>query len=46
MIAFVIGERLSDAECDEVIKDCMDPEDDDGFIPYARKYRSILGRVP
>lgn len=45
MIAFVIGERLSDVECDEVIKDCMDQEDDDGFIPYARKYWSILGRV-
>ena len=21
------------------MKDCMDPEDDDGNIPYARKYR-------
>lgn len=40
----VTGERLSDAECDEVIKDCMDPEDDDGFIPYARKYRSVFTR--
>lgn len=33
-----LGERLSDSECDEVLKDCMDPEDDDGQIPYARKY--------
>jgi len=39
------GERLTDAECEEVLKDCMDPEDDDGFIPYARKYRFVLGRV-
>ncbi|KYN37901.1 Myosin light chain alkali [Trachymyrmex septentrionalis] len=40
-----LGERLNDEECDTVIKDCMDPEDDDGFIPYARKYHFILGRV-
>lgn len=26
-------------ELDNVMKDCMDPEDDDGNIPYARKYR-------
>ncbi|XP_012260605.1 myosin light chain 1 isoform X1 [Athalia rosae] len=30
-----LGERLTDAETDEVIRDCMDPEDEDGFIPYA-----------
>lgn len=35
------GEKLSDAEVEEVLKDCMDPEDEDGFIPYTRKYRSI-----
>lgn len=32
-----LGERLSDAETEEVLKDCMDQEDDDGFIPYERK---------
>lgn len=32
-----IGERLADAEVETVLKDCMDPEDDDGFIPYTRK---------
>lgn len=46
MITFAVGERLSDVECDEVIRDCMDPEDDDGFIPYARKYRFVLNQVP
>lgn len=46
MTVFAIGERLTDGECEEVVKDCMDPEDDDGFIPYARKYRSVLDRVP
>lgn len=32
------GEKLDDKEVDEVVKDCMDAEDDDGMIPYARKY--------
>ncbi|KAL2714877.1 Myosin light chain alkali [Vespula squamosa] len=31
-----LGERLADAEVETVLKDCMDPEDDDGFIPYTR----------
>lgn len=31
------GERLSDPETEEVLADCMDKEDDDGFIPYERK---------
>lgn len=31
------GEKLSDAELDEVVKDCMDPEDEDGMIPYVRE---------
>ncbi|KAG6803751.1 Myosin light chain alkali [Apis mellifera caucasica] len=30
-----LGEKLSDAEVEEVLKDCMDPEDEDGFIPYT-----------
>lgn len=32
------GERLTDAEANEVLKDCLDPEDEDGMIPYVRKY--------
>lgn len=32
------GEKLTEAEVDEVAKDCMDPEDEDGMIPYVRKY--------
>lgn len=36
---FVLGERLNDAECDQVIKDCCPEEDDDGFIPYAGKFK-------
>lgn len=38
---FLLGEKLSDPEVEQVLKDCMDPEDDDGFIPYARKYGSV-----
>lgn len=34
-----IGEKLTDAEVDEVAKDCMDPEDEDGMVPYVRKCR-------
>lgn len=33
----ILGERLSDPETEEVLADCMDKEDDDGFIPYERK---------
>jgi len=33
----VAGEKLSDQELDEVVKDCMDPEDEDGMIPYVRE---------
>lgn len=38
--SFISGERLSDAETDEVLADCMDKEDDDGFIPYERKLKT------
>lgn len=34
------GERLSDEEVDHIFKDCMDEEDEDGMIPYAREYPS------
>lgn len=36
-----LGERLSDPECEDILKDCMDKEDDDGFIPYERKLMII-----
>lgn len=36
-----LGERLSDPETEEVLRDCMDQEDDDGFIPYERKYQTM-----
>lgn len=36
------GEKLTDNEVAEITKDCMDPEDEDGMIPYARKFLLIL----
>ena len=35
------GEKLTEAEVDEVSKDCMDPEDEDGMVPYVRKYSNF-----
>lgn len=36
------GEKLTEAELDEVVKDCMDEEDEDGMIPYVREYFDFL----
>lgn len=33
----ILGERLSDPETEEVLRDCMEKEDEDGFVPYDRK---------
>lgn len=33
-----IGEKLDDEQVEALFKDCVDPEDDEGYIPYARKY--------
>lgn len=40
LISYLPGEKLDDEEVQEVFKDCMDAEDDDGQIPYAREYFS------
>jgi hypothetical protein len=36
-----LGEKLSDQELDIVVKDCLDPEDEDGMIPYVRKWSNF-----
>lgn len=36
-ILMALGEKLEREEVDILIKECCDPEDDDGFIPYERK---------
>lgn len=37
-----LGEKLEDNEVNEVVKDCMDPEDDDGMIPYAPFLKKVM----
>ena len=37
-----LGEKLEREEVDILIKECCDPEDDDGFIPYERKPLVLL----
>lgn len=37
-----LGEKLDDSEVAEVTKDCMDPEDDDGMIPYAAFLKKVM----
>ncbi|KAF6206799.1 hypothetical protein GE061_018035 [Apolygus lucorum] len=34
-ILLTLGDKLTEAECSEVLKDCLDPEDEDGMIPYV-----------
>ncbi|XP_029056413.1 myosin light chain alkali isoform X3 [Osmia bicornis bicornis] len=40
-----LGERLEDNQVEEVLKDCMDAEDEDGFIPYAPFLRRLCDRA-
>ncbi|XP_038221694.1 myosin light chain 1 isoform X1 [Zerene cesonia] len=37
-----LGEKLNDEEVAEITKDCMDPEDDDGMIPYASFLKKMV----
>lgn len=37
-----LGERLSDKEVDDIMKECCDLEDDDGFIPYAPFLKKVM----
>ncbi|XP_034179285.1 myosin light chain alkali isoform X2 [Osmia lignaria lignaria] len=41
-----LGERLEDAQVEEVLKDCMDAEDEDGFIPYAPFLKKMMVLLP
>nr|CAD7458689.1 unnamed protein product [Timema tahoe] len=36
------SERLSDKEVDDILKDCLDPEDEDGFVPYAPFLKKVV----
>ncbi|KAF7267262.1 myosin light chain alkali isoform X1 [Rhynchophorus ferrugineus] len=37
-----LGERLSDAETDQVLGDCMEKEDEEGFIPYEPFLKKMM----
>ncbi|XP_026472231.1 myosin light chain alkali-like isoform X2 [Ctenocephalides felis] len=37
-----LGEKLTDAEVEEVCKDCLDPEDEDGQVPYAPFLKKMM----
>lgn len=41
-IFIFIGEKLSDDEVADLFADCMDPEDDEGNIFYARMYHESI----
>ncbi|EDS38926.1 myosin light chain 1 [Culex quinquefasciatus] len=41
-----LGEKLDRDELDDVFKDCMDPEDDDGNIPYAPFLQRLCDHKP
>lgn len=38
LCCFVLGEKLTEDQVDELFEDCLDEEDDDGQIPYIRKF--------
>ena len=37
-----LGERLDEKECEAVLRDCMDKEDEDGFIPYTPFVKKMM----
>lgn len=41
-----LGERLTDNEVDAILKDCLDPEDEDGFVPYAPFLKKVVAGPP
>ncbi|XKL66484.1 hypothetical protein PGB90_009904 [Kerria lacca] len=43
-ILLSLGEKLTDAEIEEVAKDCLDPEDEDGMVPYVPFMARICGK--
>ncbi|XP_057332167.1 myosin light chain 1 isoform X1 [Microplitis mediator] len=40
-----VGEKLEDAQVEEILSETMDPEDEDGFIPYAPFLRRLCDRA-
>jgi len=44
-ILLSLGEKLTEKEVDEVCKDCLDPEDDDGFIQYVPFVKRMMVKL-
>lgn len=44
-ILLSLGEKLTDEECKEVIKDCLDPEDEDGMVPYVPFLKKMTAKM-
>ncbi|XP_021923672.1 myosin light chain alkali isoform X2 [Zootermopsis nevadensis] len=41
-ILLSLGERLGDKEVDDIVKDCCEAEDEDGFITYSPFLKNVL----
>jgi len=37
-----LGERLEKDEAESILKDCCDPEDEDGFVPYRPFLKRLM----
>ncbi|CAD7090403.1 unnamed protein product [Hermetia illucens] len=37
-----LGEKLDDEQVEALFKDCVDPEDDEGYIPYAQFLQKMM----
>ncbi|XP_073815889.1 myosin light chain alkali isoform X1 [Musca autumnalis] len=37
-----LGENLEDEQVETLFADCLDPEDDDGFIPYSQFVQRLM----
>jgi len=37
-----LGEKLTDDEVEVIFKECMDPEDEDGYILYAPFLKKMM----
>ncbi|KAK2703252.1 myosin light chain 1-like isoform X1 [Artemia franciscana] len=41
-ILLALGEKLEDSQVDSIFKECMDPEDDEGNIPYTPFLQKLI----
>ncbi|XP_014213610.1 myosin light chain alkali [Copidosoma floridanum] len=44
-ILMTLGEKLTELETEIVLGECMDPEDDEGFIPYGPFLKRLCERA-